>query len=165
MRRVPIRLSCCTRYSCLRPYKYSDHTISELWDTFQDLPHPLPTCYPPEMMFTKSLMTSFFALMSLLALVMSIPIQKRDVFVPPVISPHQGTVWYAGREQEVIWDTKNAPVNITNSEGIIYLVVDNLIDFNYELASRLQHPRWQRASRSTKRGNWYLRHRLIRRFW
>ncbi|KAI6114402.1 hypothetical protein F5141DRAFT_1213592 [Pisolithus sp. B1] len=73
--------------------------------------------------------------MSLLALVMSIPIQKRDVFVPPVISPHQGTVWYAGREQEVIWDTKNAPVNITNSEGIIYLVVDNLIDFDYELAS------------------------------
>ncbi|KAI6129932.1 symbiosis-related protein, partial [Pisolithus thermaeus] len=91
--------------------------------------------HPPKMMFTKSLMSSFFAFMSLLALAMSIPVQKRDVFVPPIISPNQGTVWYAGQEQEVTWDTENAPADITNSEGIIYLVVDNLIDFNYELAS------------------------------
>lgn len=87
------------------------------------------------MMFTKSLMSSFFALMSLLALAMSVPLQKRDVFVPPVLDPHQGTVWYVGQQAEVVWDTSNAPAQITNSEGQIYLVVNNLIDFDYLLAN------------------------------
>ncbi|KIN99604.1 hypothetical protein M404DRAFT_154737 [Pisolithus tinctorius Marx 270] len=80
-------------------------------------------------------MSSFFALMSLLALAMSVPLQKRDVFVPPVLDPHQETVWYVGQQAEVVWDTSNAPAQITNSEGQIYLVVNNLIDFDYLLAN------------------------------
>lgn len=131
---VPIRLHAFT----LTPHiNTRTSTTSELSNTPSKTFHVLFTLlyHPLEMMFTKSLMSSFFALMSLLALAMSVPVQKRDVFVPPVVDPHQGTVWYAGQQEVVVWDTSNAPANITNSEGIIYLVVDNLIDFDYELAS------------------------------
>lgn len=133
---VPIRLSLYTRHTDTL-HKYSDQLhFRAVGYPFERLPRPFTLLYHPlKMMFTKSLMSSFFALMSLLALAMSIPVQKRDVFVPPVVYPHQGTVWYAGQQQAVVWDTSNAPANITNSEGIIYLVVDNLIDFDYELAS------------------------------
>ncbi|KAG6334258.1 hypothetical protein ID866_4833 [Astraeus odoratus] len=84
----------------------------------------------------KSLMTPFFVLMSLLVLVMPMPLyrQKRDVFVPPVLYPHEGTVWIVGQYHNVTWDTSNAPANITNPLGKIYLVVNNLIDFDYLLA-------------------------------
>ncbi|KAI6039329.1 hypothetical protein EDC04DRAFT_2686278, partial [Pisolithus marmoratus] len=98
-------------------------------------PSTSPTHYPLKMMFTKSLMSSFFALMALLSLALSIPVQQRDVFVPPVIDPNQKTVWCVGKQEKVVWDTSNAPASITNPEGRIYLVVNNLIDFDYELAS------------------------------
>ncbi|KAI0820169.1 hypothetical protein BC628DRAFT_1331031 [Trametes gibbosa] len=48
-------------------------------------------------------------------------LEKRDVFVPPVLYPHAGTVWFKGQRHNVTWDTTNAPVNITNKVGIIQL--------------------------------------------
>jgi len=51
---------------------------------------------------------------------------KRDVFVPPVTYPHAGTVWYSGQTHNVTWDTSFAPVNITNSKGIILLRFENI---------------------------------------
>ncbi|KIJ62574.1 hypothetical protein HYDPIDRAFT_30179 [Hydnomerulius pinastri MD-312] len=83
--------------------------------------------------------TLFITFMSLFALVASLPLsarlQARDVFVPPVLYPHAGTVWYVGQYHNVTWETKDAPVNITNSKGMIYLRNNGLIEMNEELAS------------------------------
>ncbi|KAI0672632.1 hypothetical protein C8Q78DRAFT_1068209 [Trametes maxima] len=66
---------------------------------------------------------AFFA--SWVQLVLGAPtaagLEKRDVFVPPVLYPHAGTVWNSGQRHNVTWDLSNAPVNITNSIGTILL--------------------------------------------
>ncbi|KAI8982931.1 hypothetical protein BD414DRAFT_443140 [Trametes punicea] len=72
-----------------------------------------------------ALVVAFFA--SLVQLVLGAPapsaasLEKRDVFVPPVLYPHAGTVWTKGQRHNVTWDTSNAPVNITNKVGTILL--------------------------------------------
>ncbi|KAK0216642.1 hypothetical protein EDD85DRAFT_869772 [Armillaria nabsnona] len=68
-----------------------------------------------------------FAFVSVFTLVFAIPVNldKRDVFVPPILYPHSGTVWTINQRHNVTWDTSNAPVNITNSRGIIVLRKDN----------------------------------------
>ncbi|PBK66697.1 hypothetical protein ARMSODRAFT_959839 [Armillaria solidipes] len=68
-----------------------------------------------------------FAFVSVFTLVFAIPVNldKRDVFVPPILYPHSGTVWTINQRHNVTWDTSNAPVNITNSRGIIMLRKDN----------------------------------------
>lgn len=48
--------------------------------------------------------TVFIALFSLLSLVASAPLlRQRDVFVPPVLYPHAGTVWKIGARHNVTW--------------------------------------------------------------
>ncbi|KAL4080687.1 symbiosis-related protein, partial [Scleroderma citrinum] len=98
--------------------------------------HSRPLTYPnPAMMFSKSFMTPLFALMSFLTLVMAMPLQKRDVYVPPILEPNAQMVWTVGQYYNVTWNTTNPPAQITNSVGQIYLVVNGLIDFNYTLAA------------------------------
>jgi len=86
-------------------------------------------------------MTFVFTLLSLFsALVYALPlnernVEARDVFVPPVTYPHQGTIWLAGAHYDVTWETKDAPVNITNSIGQIYLRVGEETWLNTTLAS------------------------------
>lgn len=46
-------------------------------------------------------------------------LQKRDVFVPPILYPHADTVWFSGQTHNVTWDTSDAPVNITNKVGTV----------------------------------------------
>ncbi|KAI0771084.1 hypothetical protein BD413DRAFT_434197, partial [Trametes elegans] len=53
-------------------------------------------------------------------------VERRDVFVPPVLYPHAGTVWNKGERHNVTWDTSHAPVNITNRRGRILLRKDDL---------------------------------------
>ncbi|KAI8986245.1 hypothetical protein BD414DRAFT_416500 [Trametes punicea] len=48
-------------------------------------------------------------------------LEKRDVFDPPVLYPHAGTVWYKGQRHNVTWDVSSPPVNITNKVGRIML--------------------------------------------
>ncbi|KAK0481189.1 hypothetical protein EDD18DRAFT_1312217 [Armillaria luteobubalina] len=69
-----------------------------------------------------------FAFVSVFTLVLAIPVNldKRDVFVPPILYPHSGTVWTINQHHNVTWDTSHAPVNITNSRGIIMLRKDNI---------------------------------------
>ncbi|KIJ17791.1 hypothetical protein PAXINDRAFT_9735 [Paxillus involutus ATCC 200175] len=76
---------------------------------------------------------SFIALA--VSLPLSMPIQTRDVFVPLILSPQSGTIWIAGQYHNVTWDTTNAPANITNKNGMIYLRNNGLTDMNEELAS------------------------------
>ncbi|KAI1791750.1 hypothetical protein LXA43DRAFT_1010342 [Ganoderma leucocontextum] len=75
--------------------------------------------------------------------------EKRDVYVPPVLYPHNGTVWTIGQRHNVTWyvvclparsmigdwpfhsfflcrDVSDPPVNITNSRGLILLRKGNL---------------------------------------
>ncbi|KLO05967.1 hypothetical protein SCHPADRAFT_910659 [Schizopora paradoxa] len=62
-----------------------------------------------------------FAAIALLASFTNARPATLDVFVPPVTSPTTGTVWKVGTQQNVTWDTSNAPSQITNSQGRVVL--------------------------------------------
>ena len=38
-----------------------------------------------------------------LAAAMPVEMEKRDVYVPPILYPHAGTVWYKGQRHNVTW--------------------------------------------------------------
>ncbi|KAK0446503.1 uncharacterized protein EV420DRAFT_1569638 [Desarmillaria tabescens] len=44
-----------------------------------------------------------------------------DVFVPHITSPTAGDTWVPGSTYTVTWDTSNAPSQITNENGAIFL--------------------------------------------
>ncbi|RDB27656.1 hypothetical protein Hypma_003180 [Hypsizygus marmoreus] len=64
-----------------------------------------------------------FLLASLSAFVQAKPISlaERDLFVPPVLYPHDGTFWRVNQRHNVTWDISHPPVNITNKIGRIML--------------------------------------------
>jgi len=66
--------------------------------------------------FVYLLLTSFLTVLAI-----PIDLESRDVYVPPVLYPRQGTVWLVGEHHTVVWDTSNPPVNITNKIGQILL--------------------------------------------
>ncbi|KAJ7061043.1 hypothetical protein C8F01DRAFT_157856 [Mycena amicta] len=68
-----------------------------------------------------SVSASIAAVAALLASASATPLTPRDVFVPPILYPHAGTVWTVGQRHNVTWDTSDAPVNITNGKGFIML--------------------------------------------
>ncbi|KDR80957.1 hypothetical protein GALMADRAFT_241511 [Galerina marginata CBS 339.88] len=68
-----------------------------------------------------SLLVSAFSVISASPVADPTVLEKRDVFVPPVLYPHAGTVWTIGQRHNVTWDTSNHPVNITNKVGLIIL--------------------------------------------
>lgn len=45
----------------------------------------------------------FTFILSLFSMVYALPLVKRDVFVPPVTSPSEGTTWVIGSQQNVTW--------------------------------------------------------------
>jgi len=82
---------------------------------------------PPIMQFTTITTFVYALLISFLAVLAGpIGLELRDVYVPPVLYPDQGTVWVVGEQQHVIWDISNPPVNITNKIGQILLRKGNL---------------------------------------
>ncbi|KAJ7133005.1 hypothetical protein C8R46DRAFT_654526 [Mycena filopes] len=84
----------------------------------------------------STLATFLLALLAIISLVASAPTPTpRDVFSPPVLYPGKGTVWKMGQTYDVAWDLSNAPVNITNSIGMVVLVKNHLmIDLEHPLA-------------------------------
>ncbi|CAL1712674.1 unnamed protein product [Somion occarium] len=74
--------------------------------------------------------------MMLSTLVSALPVnmQVRDVFVPPITLPKEGTVWKVGTKQNVTWDTSDAPTQITNPIGRIILSKGGLLDLDNPLA-------------------------------
>ncbi|KAF8334494.1 hypothetical protein F5887DRAFT_649632 [Amanita rubescens] len=66
-----------------------------------------------------NLFTLFF--LSLFSFVLSFPLFRRDVFVPPILYPIKTTVWRVGEKHHVIWDNTHPPAQITNPFGKIYL--------------------------------------------
>ncbi|KAG5644897.1 hypothetical protein DXG03_007449 [Asterophora parasitica] len=80
-------------------------------------------------------MSLLFAIVAFLTLVSSAPITPRDVYVPPVLYPHHGTVWKAGSTHNVTWDTSSPPAQITNKIGRIVLAKgDYLVGLSSPLA-------------------------------
>ncbi|KXN86197.1 hypothetical protein AN958_10385 [Leucoagaricus sp. SymC.cos] len=76
-----------------------------------------------------NLFAFFLAFLTLLGsfVVQATPVEKRDVYVPPILTPTAGTVWTAGETQTVTWDTSNPPKQITNRIGMIMLRKGDLI--------------------------------------
>lgn len=62
---------------------------------------------------------------ALCALTGASPVEKRDVWDPPVLTPVENSVLVSGMEFTVVWDTSNPPAEITNPIGMIVLVKDN----------------------------------------
>lgn len=99
------------------------------------------------MMFFKFFMALFFALASFLVVgALPIYLVAKDVWAPAILSPNKTSEWTVGSSQEVIWcvfvypspqithpslrDLSDRPAQITNPNGTIYLIVNNLIDFS-----------------------------------
>ncbi|KAJ7853317.1 hypothetical protein B0H14DRAFT_2758542 [Mycena olivaceomarginata] len=55
------------------------------------------------------------------AVVHATPLTPRDVYVPPVLYPRNGTVWFVGQRHNVTWDNSDPPEHITNGIGRIML--------------------------------------------
>ncbi|KAI0371383.1 hypothetical protein BV20DRAFT_965600 [Pilatotrama ljubarskyi] len=71
---------------------------------------------------TSSVLLFFAALFGIfLQLVAGVPLETRDVYAPPILYPHAGTVWYKHQTHNVTWDVSDPPVNITNKFGRIML--------------------------------------------
>ncbi|KAF8192124.1 hypothetical protein BJ912DRAFT_849172 [Pholiota molesta] len=80
-------------------------------------------------------LTNFvFAILAFLSLVSAAPIEARDVFVPPVLTPNSHSVWKVGSKQTVTWDVKSPPAQITNTEAQVILVTNGRLDFEHPLA-------------------------------
>ncbi|KIP05529.1 hypothetical protein PHLGIDRAFT_19684 [Phlebiopsis gigantea 11061_1 CR5-6] len=79
--------------------------------------------------------TLLFFFAALVAVVSAAPLEKRDVFVPPILYPHAGTVWKVGQKHNVTWSTADAPTQITNKQGMIVLATNGLEDIENPLAS------------------------------
>jgi len=89
--------------------------------------------------FTTALVAA--ATLTSSALGAALPLEPRDVFVPPITYPHSGTVWYTGQRHNVTWATDPHPVNITNSKGMIVMAQGGLtfVTGPGSLASPLAH--------------------------
>ena len=53
------------------------------------------------MMFTKAIAALLVG--ALAGVTSAAPLEKRDVYSPPVLYPHSGTVWYSGQTHNVTW--------------------------------------------------------------
>jgi hypothetical protein len=78
------------------------------------------------MQFTIIRVIFFAVLAALVAAAPTSNLENRDVFVPKVLYPHAGTVWYKGQTHNVTWDISNVPKQISNRFSI-RLRSDNLI--------------------------------------
>ncbi|OBZ69161.1 hypothetical protein A0H81_10914 [Grifola frondosa] len=83
-----------------------------------------------QVIFTNFLIffVSFLGLFSQVALGAPAPVEleKRDVYDPPVLYPHNGTVWYSGQRHNVTWYVETPHLNVTNHYGQIMLRKGNL---------------------------------------
>lgn len=74
------------------------HTLSSP-ASFYDQPY---TTMTPLMTLNLVLVALFSTLFSLAAAI-PVSLETRDVFVPPILYPHAGTVWKAGSHHNVTW--------------------------------------------------------------
>ncbi|KAF8415459.1 hypothetical protein L210DRAFT_3431465 [Boletus edulis BED1] len=85
-------------------------------------------------MISASRVISFIGLLALAA---SLPLSEREentAWAPTINYPNKWTVWCVGASHHVYWDASNPPPQITNPHGSIYLVTNNMVDFDHPLA-------------------------------
>ncbi|RPD74227.1 hypothetical protein L226DRAFT_86335 [Lentinus tigrinus ALCF2SS1-7] len=77
---------------------------------------------------TTSLVRSVVVLFVMLALLCQLGAagvlgthDRKDVFDPPVLYPHAGTVWYKGQRHNVTWDVSDPPPYIINPVDRIFM--------------------------------------------
>ncbi|KAL5501746.1 hypothetical protein ACEPAH_9006 [Sanghuangporus vaninii] len=68
----------------------------------------------------------FSFVITLFSLVSALPVDRRDVWVPPITSPTEGTIWTIGTLVNVTWDTSTKPDQVTNPLGRVQLRKDDL---------------------------------------
>jgi len=59
---------------------------------------------------------------------------QKVVYAPHIMSPTAGTIWNAGQDYNITWDTSDAPVHITNTLGEVLFRVDDVTWDNTTLA-------------------------------
>ncbi|KAG6334660.1 hypothetical protein ID866_4427 [Astraeus odoratus] len=82
------------------------------------------------MQLYASPLSLLLATLSLLTFVSALPLLSRDVWAPPITSPDSNTVWLVGQNYTVTWNTTNAPSQVTNPEGKIFLRQGNATQAN-----------------------------------
>jgi len=55
------------------------------------------------MMSSARILSMIAFLAALFSLALSVPLAVRDVYTPPVLYPHNGTVWKVGQRHNVTW--------------------------------------------------------------
>ncbi|GJE98808.1 hypothetical protein PsYK624_150450 [Phanerochaete sordida] len=93
------------------------------------------------MMFMKAVAAIALAALAQTGLTSAAPLEKKDVYVPPVLYPRAGTVWYSGQRHNVTWDNSDPPASISNGAFIL------LRSGNYEMPLVLAHDFDLRAGR------------------
>ncbi|KAI5118693.1 hypothetical protein M0805_003350 [Coniferiporia weirii] len=75
---------------------------------------------------SRILITFFAVLASLFFLASALPVnlQRRDIWDPKVLYPHELTIWKVGNKYDVVWDLSQKPAEVTNFIGEIYLRKD-----------------------------------------
>ncbi|THH18120.1 hypothetical protein EW146_g2817 [Bondarzewia mesenterica] len=81
--------------------------------------------------FTTLPLVALFSLVAATPIVL-IPL---DIYTPPVLDPHTGTVWTVGNQYNVTWDTSNPPAQITNRFGSSIVLRKGPLITNHTLAS------------------------------
>ncbi|GJE98814.1 hypothetical protein PsYK624_150510 [Phanerochaete sordida] len=71
------------------------------------------------MLFTQLISAATLAALAQTGLTSATPVESRDVYSPPVLYPHTGTVWYSGQRHNVTWDNSNPPKSISNRAFIL----------------------------------------------
>ena len=55
------------------------------------------------MLFTKAVAALLLGALAQTGVTSAAPLDKKDVYVPKVLYPHSGTVWYSGQRHNVTW--------------------------------------------------------------
>ena len=75
-------------------------------------------------------MTTFAALLSASMTVLAAPVDVsiRDVWVPKILYPTEGTEWSVGKPYYVEWALDQKPESVTNPNGTIFLSKNGRLD-------------------------------------
>ena len=84
------------------------------------------------MKFTTSYTTTFFVTLLSSLVVQAAPLNERDIFDPPILDPHTGTVWTIGQPATVVWDVSNPPEPITDRFNSLITMRKGGIELNSE---------------------------------
>jgi len=83
----------------------------------------------------NTIITFVFTIFTLFLVAFGAPVNPRDVYVPPLLSPTAGATWKVGKTYEVIWDVSSPPKQITNPKGRLILAQNSqLLNLDHPLA-------------------------------